>query len=56
MTANLNLKQRVKAGSLSVDQALQILREKAGADTERTHTYRWLMRLKAAGVLFRGIA
>ena len=51
---NLNLKQRVNAGTLTVAAAKALLREKAGRDTERTSTWRWLCRLEVATRYFRG--
>ena len=40
----LRLKQRVKAGELSVSEALAILQVKAGKGYQETSTYKWLVK------------
>jgi len=44
---NLNLRQRVKAGALSIAEAKHLLRAHAKEDTERTSTWKWLCRLES---------
>lgn len=54
MAANLNLKQRVKSGLLTVALAKQLLLHHAGTDADKTSTWRWLCRLESAQLL-RGL-
>lgn len=53
MARNLNIKQRVKAGELTVAQAKRELQEHAGDDHAKTSTWRWLCRVELAGGLAR---